>query len=121
MSDGIVVLEQRDLETKYKLRPFFIRQHGKAMGAFGKPKRWIESEVVLYLSNLGAKARIERENAEALRLEQERRIEAIKSRIKQRATVTPIGAGRIMGKGGKQLKAIRSSELGVRSSGDGKA
>ena len=115
MSDSIVVLDQNDLETKYKLRPFFIRRHGKAMGAFGKPKRWIESEVVLYLSNLGTKARLERENAEMLRMDQERKIEAMKSRIKSSATVVPIGAGRMMGRGGKQLNAARSSELGVRS------
>ena len=69
----------------------------------------------LYLAELASKARRERENAEALRLEHERKIEVLKGRIRHSATVTPIGEGRILGKGGKQLKAVRSSELGVRS------
>ncbi len=106
----LVTLTADDLKTKYKLRPYFIRTHGAAMGAFGKPKRWIEEEVVAYLRELGSAARRAREEAAAKTSE---RLGFIQDKIREIRSLSSTGSGKvgdIKGRGGRTGRGDPSTD-----------
>jgi tyrosyl-tRNA synthetase len=96
------ILDAKDLESQYKLRPYFIRVHGASMGAFGKPKLWNRAEVERYIEELSTAARREREAREAAAEEQTRTIDGFRRRVRSVQKVSPISDDKIKGRGGRQ-------------------
>jgi hypothetical protein len=62
----IDVLFAEDMKRDYGCSPYFLRQHGRAMGGYGKPMRWHRDVVERYLVALATAAERKRIDAKEM-------------------------------------------------------
>ncbi len=103
----IEVLLKADMKRDYKCTVWFLRQHGKAMGGYGKPMRWHRDVVERYLADIATAQERKRKEADQLLEAQKQFINGLIRKTKDADSASTIGPGRmgsIMGRGGKGRK-----------------